>query len=143
MFVEDLTRLPFDAAVCPAGESRKVIVSAFDPGMTKRFAAAITAVSLGMASMPGAATANATPADDQFLTIVEELKISFSSPQEAIEVGQAICGSIVSNQHESVEARATVVGWLMEAGLDNSQAAHLMWAAVDVYCPQYNDVVGD
>ena len=68
------------------------------------------------------------------------------TPQQAIDAGRGVCGTISSSQASGVspeEIRSTIVTELQSKGLDGGQAANFMWAAADIYCPQYNDVVGD
>lgn len=91
-------------------------------------------------------TANATEADDQFLVIVSNLGIEFSSPDQAIQTGNYVCDIVAegsANSVNPVQIRSDIVNRLMGRGLNSSQAANLMWGAVDTYCPQYNAVVGD
>jgi hypothetical protein len=44
---------------------------------------------------------------------------------------------------DPADIRAGIVGGLMDMWMDNPAAANMMWAAVDIYCPQYTDVIGD
>ena len=106
----------------------------------------VAAVALAAVMSLSPATANASTEDQRLLDIVGNLEIQFGAPQQAIDAGRGVCGTISSSQASGVspeEIRRTIVTELPSKGLDGGQAANFMWAAADIYCPQYNDVVGD
>ena len=106
----------------------------------------VAPVALAAAMSLSPATANASTEDQRLLDTVGNLEIQFGAPQQAIDAGRGVCGTISSGQASGVsqeELAGTIVSGLQSKGLDGAQAANFMWAATDIYCPQYNDVVGD
>jgi Protein of unknown function (DUF732) len=106
----------------------------------------VAAVALAAAMSLSPATANASPEDQRVLDAVANLEIQFGTPQQAIDAGRGVCGTISSGQASGVSPegiRSKIVSGLQSKGLDGAQAANFMWAATDIYCPHYNDVVGD
>lgn len=105
------------------------------------------AAGLAAASLLGfAATANATAEDDRFLAALANLDIHFSTTAEAIQTGHSVCQDFadgLAQGKDPADIRAGIISRLGELWLDGSQSANLMWVAVDVYCPQYNDAAGD
>lgn len=91
-------------------------------------------------------SAHATPADDQFLTVIANLGLEFATSDDAIEAGNNVCDIVAegsANNVDPVQIRSDVINSMLGEGLTEASAAQLMWGAVDAYCPQYNPVVGD
>ena len=102
-------------------------------------AAAIAVLALGVSTT---AVAAATPEDDQFLDIVEQLDIPVDEPETMIDVGRQICTAVEAGKIEPASTVRGIISRLRAEGLDKGQAVHLVWGAVGVYCPQYNSLVG-
>ncbi len=106
----------------------------------------VGAVALAAVVSLSPTTADASTEDQRLLDVVANLEIQFGAPQQAIDAGRGVCGTIASAQASGVspeEIRSTIVSGLQSRGLDGAQAANFMWAAADIYCPQFNDVAGD
>lgn len=113
---------------------------------TRRFpraalAATIAAASLSAAITFGCGSAHATPEDDAFISIVEQLNIPVPSPDEAIQVGRAICTAMDEGRIEPAPTVRGVISSLMSKGLDKGQSVGLLRGAVSVYCPRYSALV--
>jgi len=94
----------------------------------------------------GSPSAGAVGEDEQFLAVLTNLDIHFEPASEGIAAGRAVCDQIAAGlaQHDDpTVTRAGIVEGLMDMWMDNSQAANMMWGAVDIYCPHYTDLVGD
>ncbi|OLP04411.1 hypothetical protein BVU76_00375 [Mycolicibacterium porcinum] len=108
---------------------------------TRVLAAMIGAVAL-TASF-SVAPAHADAQDDQFFTIVNDLKIPTTSPEEAGQVGRGVCDALTKGKIEPARTVRGVISQLMnQAGIDKHQAANLVKGAVKVYCPQNAPFVG-
>jgi Protein of unknown function (DUF732) len=107
--------------------------------VTRCAASAIAAASLGLAAVAGAGPAGASPADENFLDLLANEGITFSSPSVAIQAGQDICsalaGGVVSDAVRD-EIRTST-------NLSDRQMSFLIGGAVSNYCPQFNGMVGD
>lgn len=91
----------------------------------------------------GIAPAHATPEDDKFYAIVKDLGVATNSPEEAATVGRGVCDAVEKGKIEPARTVRGIMNQLMnQAGIDKGQAAHLVWGAVSVYCPQYSSIVG-
>ena len=111
---------------------------------TRAAASAIAAAAFGIILGCGAATANATPADDQFVKVVNALNIPVSGPEQAVKLGKDICTLLVQNGASGpnpVPVVRGVVTTLTNNGLEKNQAVPVMRAAVSLYCPQYGNIV--
>lgn len=110
---------------------------------TRVIATAIGASAIGAAMTLGVAPAHATPEDDRFYSIVKDLNIPTSSAEEAGQVGRGVCAAVDKGKIEPARTVRGIISQLMnQAGIDKGQAAHLVWGAVSVYCPQYSSIVG-
>lgn len=109
-----------------------------------RLTTAAAALGVAAAAVAGP-TASASTDDERFLAIVANLEVQLA-PQQAIQSGHELCSGVTAGVAQGVDPadiRASLVTGLAQKGLSDSQAANFFWAAVDVYCPQYNDVAGD
>jgi hypothetical protein len=110
---------------------------------TRALAPAIGAAALAASATFGIAAAHATPEDDRFLTIVEQLGIPTNSAEEAGTVGRGVCDAVEKGKIEPARTVRGIIGQLQaKAGISKGQAAKLVWGAVSVYCPQYSAIVG-
>jgi hypothetical protein len=107
--------------------------------------ATIAAATLGGALALGAGTANATPQDDQFATILTKLSIPYDSPEQAGTLGNHVCNLLIDNGAAGPNpvpvVRGTVTS-LVNGGLEKGQAVTVMRASVAIYCPQFGSIVG-
>lgn len=114
--------------------------------LTRRFPRAamvvtIAAASLSVAITFGYGSAHATPEDDAFVNIVKQLDIPVPSPDEAIQVGKAICTAMDEGRIEPVPTVRGVISSLMSKGLDKGQSVGLLRGAVSIYCPWHTALV--
>ncbi len=107
----------------------------------------IAAASAAMTTLfMGSPVAHATEADDQFLSVVASLGLEFGTLDEAVAAGNNICDIVAEGSANNInqsKIRASIVESLQGEGLDGPKATQLMRGAVNAYCPQYNNVVGD
>ena len=107
----------------------------------------IAAASTAIATLfMGTPIAHATEADDQFLSVIASLGLEFGTVDEAIAAGNNICDIVAEGSANNIsqpEIRSKIIESLEGEGLDSSTATHLMWGAVNAYCPQYDAVIGD
>ena len=110
---------------------------------TRAMAIAIGAAALAASAAFGVAPAHADTQDDQFFTIVNDLKIPTTSAKEASQVGRGVCDALTKGKIEPARTVRGVISQLMnQAGIDKHQAANLVRGAVKVYCPQNAPFVG-
>ncbi len=88
------------------------------------------------------AWADLTAEDQQFVNVVKELNVPVKSDEDAVAIGQEICKAVEAGQIEPARTVRGVMSRLQAQGLDKGQAAHLVWGAVDIYCPRYSSIVG-
>jgi hypothetical protein len=113
--------------------------------ITRTAASAIAAVALGSSVLFGAATAAATPQDDQFTEVVSALGIPVESPEQSVQLGHDVCTLLTqggAHGPNPVPVVRGVVGRLTNAGMTKGQAANVMRAAVKIYCPEFGSIVG-
>ena len=113
--------------------------------ITRTAASAIAAVGLGSSVLFGAATAGATPQDDQFTEVVSALGIAVESPEQSVQLGHDVCTLLTQGGAQGpnpVPVVRGVVGRLTNAGMTKGQAANVMRAAVKIYCPEFGSIVG-
>ncbi|MDF2712978.1 MAG: hypothetical protein K0R62_8630 [Nonomuraea muscovyensis] len=111
---------------------------------TRAAASAVAVAALGSSLVFGAATATATPADDQFVKVVDALGIPVNGPEQAVKLGGDICTLLTQNGASGpnpVPVVRGVVTTLTNNGLEKGQAVSVMRAAVSLYCPQYGTIV--
>lgn len=93
------------------------------------------AIMLAAVGFAGTAAASAVQtADEAFLTQVQSLGISFSSPQEAVRVGHQVCGELAAGETPI----AVTVQIFRQTSMTPPQAAGLVAAAAQAYCPQFS-----
>ena len=106
---------------------------------------AIATVAAGIAMSGGAAFAHAQTADEQFASAVATLDIPMPAGEDLPALGHGICnmltGGLTGNPNPVPVVRG-VVGKLETGGISRQQAAGLMRAAVNVYCPQHLRYLG-
>lgn len=106
---------------------------------------ALAAAILGSSVLFGAATAYATPQDDQFTEIVSALGVPVESPEQSVKLGHDVCTLLTQGGAQGpnpVPVVRGVVGRLTNAGMNKGQAANVMRAAVKLYCPEFGSIVG-
>lgn len=83
-----------------------------------------------------------TPADEQFLNVVKQLNIPMPSQDETIQAGHKICEQVEAGKVQPARTVRGILAGLTSNGLQKGVAVHLIWGAVDSYCPQYRSLVG-
>jgi hypothetical protein len=114
--------------------------------LTRRFprgvlVATIATASLSVAITFGYGSAHATPEDDAFVSIVKQLNIPVTSPDDAVQVGRQICTAMEAGAIEPAPTIRGVISTLRSKGFDKGQSVGLLRGAVSVYCPQYTALV--
>ncbi|HET6731345.1 DUF732 domain-containing protein [Mycobacterium sp.] len=111
--------------------------------LTRQFprGALIAAAALSVAITFGYGSAHATPEDDAFVSIVKQLNIPVTSPDDAIQVGRQICTAMDAGAIEPAPTIRGVISTLRSKGFDKGQSVGLLRGAVSVYCPQYTALV--
>lgn len=108
-------------------------------------ASIVAAAALAMPLSIGTPGAHATDPDSQFLALLNTLGVDFASEEQAVEMGNNICGIVAEGAANGVDptrVRADLVQSLQAEGLPPAQAAAMMQGAVRAYCPGYQAVVG-
>ncbi|ANR90159.1 DUF732 domain-containing protein [Mycobacterium avium] len=95
-------------------------------------AAAIGLAAVGLAG-PAAARAVQT-GDEMFLAQMRSLGVSFPSPQEAVREGHQVCAELSAGKTPT----AVTVAVFRQTNLTPPQAAGLVTAATQAYCPQFS-----
>lgn len=93
----------------------------------------IGAAAIGLVALGTAGTAPATTADDAFISQMDNLGISFSSPAEAVREGHQVCRELASGKTGTDVASEV----LKQTNLSSHQAAYFVVDATKAYCPQY------
>ena len=114
--------------------------------LTRRFprgalVATIAAASVSVAITFGYGSAHATPEDDAFISIVKQLNIPVTSPDDAVQVGRQICTAMDAGAIEPAPTIRGVISTLRSKGFDKGQSVGLLRGAVSVYCPKYTALV--
>jgi uncharacterized protein DUF732 len=94
--------------------------------------ATIGAAAIGLVAVGTAGTAGASTADEAFISQMDKLGISFSSPAEAVREGHQVCRELAAGK--SGTDVATEV--LKQTNLTSHQAAYFVVDATHAYCPQ-------
>lgn len=106
-------------------------------------ATTIAASAVGVGLMVAPPTASAGPEQDQrFQQIVADLGVPAETPEQARQVGMEICSKVDAGKIEPARTVRGLISSLTSRGLDKGQAAHMVWGAVEVYCPQFSSIVG-
>jgi hypothetical protein len=98
---------------------------------------AIGAAAIGLAAVgvAGAAAASSVQTADQaFLTQIQSLGITFPSTQDAVRAGHQVCTDLAAGRTPT----AVTVQIFRHTNLTPPQAANLVIAATDAYCPQFS-----
>jgi Protein of unknown function (DUF732) len=91
----------------------------------------LAATALAAGALLTAQTASAGPADDAFLDALDAMDYGFSSPEEAIAAGRAIC-----NMADIGLARELLAQQVIDqTGWDGDTASQFVDFSLDFYCP--------
>ncbi|OBK86843.1 DUF732 domain-containing protein [Mycobacterium sp. 1165178.9] len=94
--------------------------------------AAIGLAAIGMAGT--AAASSVQTGDEAFLTQMQSLGIAFPSTQDAVRAGHQVCTGLAAGQTRI----AVTVQIFRHTSLTPPQAANVVAAATDAYCPQFS-----
>lgn len=98
---------------------------------------ALGAVAIGLAAVNTAGTAAASSVqtgDEAFLTQIQSLGITFPSTQDAVQAGHQVCTDLAAGQSRI----AVTVQIFRHTNLTPPQAATVVAAATNAYCPQFS-----
>ena len=113
------------------------------PSTRRVLAATIATAALSVGVVLTAPTASAGPEQDQqFQKIVADLGVPADSPEQAGMVGMEICTKVDQGKIQPASTVRGLINTLVSRGLDKGQATHMVWGAVQVYCPQFSSIVG-
>jgi len=111
----------------------------------RRYGFAVAALVAG-AAVYGAAPAGATTPDEGFAAAVTALNIPAPAGTDLPAIGHGICDRLTSglqaNPVSPVPVVRGVVSQLQAGGISREQAAGLLTAATQFYCPQYGRLLG-
>lgn len=93
--------------------------------------AVISAAGIGLAGLTGTGIAWADPVEDEFLRVIQQEGMSFTSPAGAIEDAQQVCASLADGM-TGVQIGNQII---REAGLTGHQATVFVVEAAHAYCP--------
>ncbi len=93
---------------------------------------AIGAAAIGLVAVGTAGTAGASSADDAFISQMDTLGITFSSPAEAVREGHLVCQELATGKTGTDVATEV----LKQTNLTSHQAAYFVVDATHAYCPQ-------
>ncbi|EKF24920.1 hypothetical protein C731_1095 [Mycolicibacterium hassiacum DSM 44199] len=111
----------------------------------RMFTGLVAAAAIAGPVVWGGATAHAQNQDEKFAELVETLGIPVAPGTDLPAVGHRVCdmlGAGLSGTVNPVPVVRGVVNTLENSGIERAQAAGLMRAAVQVYCPQYTRFLG-
>lgn len=93
------------------------------------------AIALAAVGFAGTAAASAVrTADEAFLSQMQSLGVSFPSTQAAVQTGHQVCTELAAGQTPT----AVTVQIFRHTSLTPPQAAHVVLAATQAYCPQFS-----
>ena len=98
---------------------------------------ALGAVAIGLAAVGTAGTAAASSvqtADQAFLAQMQSLGVAFPSTQDAVRAGHQVCTDLAAGQSRI----AVTVQIFRHTNLTPPQAAIVVTAATNAYCPQFS-----
>lgn len=98
---------------------------------------ALGAVAIGLAAVSTAGTAAASSVqtgDEAFLTQMQSLGVRFPSTQDAVRAGHQVCTDLAAGQRRI----AVTVEIFRHTNLTPPQAANVVTAATNAYCPQFS-----
>ncbi|SOJ56561.1 hypothetical protein MSIMFB_04039 [Mycobacterium simulans] len=104
----------------------------FSPRITAALTTAIGAAAVGLA-VATAGAASASTADEAFISQMESVGVTFSSPQAAVQEGHQVCKELAAGNTGSQIASEIV----SQTNLTSKQAAYFVVYATKDYCPQY------
>ncbi|BBY38513.1 hypothetical protein MMAN_26470 [Mycobacterium mantenii] len=109
----------------------------FSLRVTTMATTAIGAAAIGLAAVGVAGTAAASAvqtADEAFLSQMQSLGIAFPSTQAAVRAGHQVCTELATGDTPT----AVTVQIFRHTNLTPPQAANLVIAATNAYCPQFS-----
>jgi len=102
--------------------------------ITKIAATAVTGATLGLAALATSGTASAlTTADDAFLTDIQSAGITYDDASVAVSNAHAVCEALDAGYAPEDIA----IELLSLNDLSANQAATIVVASVEAYCPSY------
>ncbi|MCV7195976.1 DUF732 domain-containing protein [Mycobacterium angelicum] len=104
----------------------------FSPRITAALTTAVGAAAVGLA-VATAGAASASSADDTFISQMQSIGVSFSSPQAAVQQGHQVCKELAAGKTGTEIANEV----LSQTNLTSKQAAYFVVYATKDYCPQY------
>ena len=106
----------------------------FTHHVTKTAATAVTGAALAFAALAASGTASAlTTADDAFLADIESAGITYDDASVAVSNAHAVCEAL----DEGYAPEDIAVELLSLNDLSVNQAATIVVASVEAYCPSY------
>lgn len=105
--------------------------------MTKIAATAVTGAALGLAALATSGPAGAFySADDAFLADIESVGITYDDPSVAVSNAHAVCDALDAGYApEDIAIEVLSVN-----DITIKQAAYVVVASVDAYCPSYYEL---
>lgn len=104
----------------------------FSPRITAAVTTAVGAAAVGLA-VATAGAASASSADDAFISQMQSIGVTFSSPQAAVQQGHQVCKELAAGSTGTQIASEI----LSQTNLTSKQAAYFVVYATKDYCPQY------
>ncbi|BBX95611.1 DUF732 domain-containing protein [Mycobacterium lacus] len=104
----------------------------FSPRLTAALSTAVGAAAVGLA-VATAGAASAGTADATFISQMESVGVTFSSPEAAVQAGHQVCTELAAGETGS-QIGAEIVS---QTDLTPKQAAYFVVYATKAYCPQY------
>ncbi|MCV7076115.1 DUF732 domain-containing protein [Mycobacterium szulgai] len=104
----------------------------FSPRITAALTTAVGAAAVALA-VATAGAASASAADDTFISQMQSIGVSFSSPQAAVQQGHQVCTELAAGKTGTEIANEV----LSQTNLTSKQAAYFVVYATKDYCPQY------
>ncbi|WP_204081537.1 DUF732 domain-containing protein [Mycobacterium riyadhense] len=104
----------------------------FSNTITAALSTAIGAAAVGLA-VATAGAASASTADEAFISQMEAIGVTFSSPQAAVAQGHQVCRELAGGKTGTQIAQEV----LSQTNLTTKQAAYFVVDATKAYCPQY------
>lgn len=104
----------------------------FSPRITAAVTTAVGAAAVGLA-VATAGAASASSADDAFISQMQSIGVTFSSPQAAVQQGHQVCKELAAGA-TGTEIATEILG---QTNLTSKQAAYFVVYATKDYCPQY------
>ena len=112
--------------------SRRIISRLITMATTAIGSAAVGLAAVGMAG--SAAAMSVQTADQAFLGQMQSLGVAFPSTQDAVRAGHEVCTGLAAGQTRI----AVTVQIFRHTNLTPPQAAEVVSAATDAYCPQFS-----